>query len=159
MLQESSALIYLSHFIGKYGYVFSRTRKWSSRPSIELCLCHQKYYPIGLDSIAPQRLSTWSSDKSHMLAHTIAPLKIAGTLPFSTSTLVLVYSFPLKPLPLFRLTSVSPPTLFFLVSAHTCAQCDINAWRCGEAETLGYLDQIEPVDVKDRPQTVRGVRL
>ena len=41
-----------------------------------------KYYPIGLDSIAPQRMSTWSSDESHMLAHTIISLKIAGTLPF-----------------------------------------------------------------------------
>ena len=70
-----------------------------------------------------------------------------------------VYSFPLKPLPLFRLTSVGPPALFFLVSAHACAQCNVNAWRRGEAETLGYLDQIELVNVKDGPQTVRGVRL
>ena len=150
-LEASSALIYLSYCSsGKSGY--STVRKMAFATQHRACLCRH---------ILPywSWMSTWSSDKRHMLAHTITSLKTDGTVPFSRSTLVFVYSFPLKPLPLFRLTSVSPPALFFLVSAHACPQRNINTWRCGEAETLGYLDQIEPVNVKDRPQTVRGVRL
>ena len=70
-----------------------------------------------------------------------------------------ISSFALELLPLPRLTAVSSPAFFFLVSAHACSQGNVNAWRGGKTETLCHLDQVELVDVKDRSQTMRGVCL
>ena len=61
--------------------------------------------------------------------------------------------------PLFWLTSISSSPFFLLVSAHACSQTYVNAWRCGEAETLGYLDEVQFVNIKDRSQTVGRVCL
>lgn len=57
------------------------------------------------------------------------------------------------------LTSIRPPPTLLLVSLHTRSELDIDSrWR-GKPETFGYFDQIELVDVKDRPEAVTGVCL
>ena len=70
-----------------------------------------------------------------------------------------INSFPLEFVPLLRLTSVSPPALFLLISTHACSQCNINAWRCGKAETLCHFNEVELLNIKYRPQTMRRIRL
>lgn len=57
------------------------------------------------------------------------------------------------------LTSIRPPPTLLLVSLHTRSELDIDSWRRGEPETFGHFDQIELVDVKDRPEAVAGVCL
>lgn len=85
----------------------------------------------------------------------LAKYDTTNTLPKSICTSI--SSFLMELLPLFRLTSVCSPALFLLVSAHACSQCDVNAWRCGEAEALCHLDEVEFMHIKDRPQTVGGI--
>lgn len=60
---------------------------------------------------------------------------------------------------LFWLTAITSPAPLLLVSLHTGTQLNVHPrWR-GKAETLGHLDQIEFVHIKDGTETVRGVSL
>ncbi len=60
-----------------------------------------------------------------------------------------------------RLTAVTSPALLLLAVAlvHAGAELNVDAGRGGEPKALGHLDEVEFVDVKDGPETVRGVSL
>lgn len=60
---------------------------------------------------------------------------------------------------LLRLASIRPPALHLLILGHARAQLDIHAGRCRKPETLGHLDQIQLVHIKNTAQTVAGVRV
>ena len=67
----------------------------------------------------------------------------------------------LQPLPIIMLTAVRPSTLLLLllVAAETRAELDVDARGRLEAEALGYLDEVEFVDVEDGAEGVGGVGL
>lgn len=51
------------------------------------------------------------------------------------------------------------PASVLLVPLHARAELDVHPGRCGEPKALGHLDQVELVDVKDGPQTMRRISL
>lgn len=59
------------------------------------------------------------------------------------------------------LAAIVPPSLLllFLVSAETGAELDINARRRRESESLGHLDKVQLVDIKDRSEGVGRICL
>jgi hypothetical protein len=57
----------------------------------------------------------------------------------------------------FRLAAVCSAT--FVALLHTGTESDVDAWRSGESEGFGDLDEIEAVDVEDAAQAVGCVGL
>lgn len=49
---------------------------------------------------------------------------------------------------LFGLTSIRPPSILFLIPAHTRSKLNVHPRRRGEAKAFGNFDEIEFVDVK-----------
>ena len=57
----------------------------------------------------------------------------------------------------FRLAAVCSAT--FVTLLHAGAESDVDAWRSGEAEGSGDLDEVKAVNVEDAAQAVRCVGL
>lgn len=52
------------------------------------------------------------------------------------------------------LAAVSPATFIALALLHAGTKGDVDTRRSGEAEGLGYLDEVKAVDVEDAAQAV-----
>jgi hypothetical protein len=57
----------------------------------------------------------------------------------------------------FRLAAVCSAT--FVALLHAGTKSNVDAWRSGETEGFGDLDEVEAVDVEDAAQAVRCVGL
>lgn len=90
----------------------------------------------------------------------VKQVAFCALLLITTLRLVVVASLELQSLIIAGLAAVVPSSLWLLlVPAETCSQLDVNAWWCGESESLGHLDQVQFVHVEHGTQGMRGVRL